>query len=153
VSANFHKFWLKFTAIIVGSFGPIFVLGTMRATTEAARLTLDLLSWPVDGGMGRDDLRPLGVGVCEGARAGAPIRMGGSCCMVLPGQRRLDRVRKGLKRRRQCTGARRSRRSVVVAGKGAVTNIGDLLRAPGDWRGVGASLTRSCRMLMRVSRP
>ena len=44
-----HKFWLKITAIVVGSFGPIFFFGTMLETMEPARLTLDLLSWPVDG--------------------------------------------------------------------------------------------------------
>lgn len=48
-SHEFHKFWLKITAIVVGSFGPVFFLGTMEATMEPARLTLDLLSWPVDG--------------------------------------------------------------------------------------------------------
>lgn len=46
---QFHKFWLKITAIVVGSFGPVFFLGTMDATIEPARFTLDLLSWPVDG--------------------------------------------------------------------------------------------------------
>ena len=45
----FHKFWLKVTAIVVGSFGPVFFLGTMAATSEPARLTMDILSWPVDG--------------------------------------------------------------------------------------------------------
>lgn len=49
VSHKFHKFWLKITAIVVGSFGPIFFLGTMLKTSEPARLTLDLLSWPIDG--------------------------------------------------------------------------------------------------------
>ena len=34
---------------MVGSFGPIFFLGTMEFTSEPARLTLDLLSWPIDG--------------------------------------------------------------------------------------------------------
>jgi len=46
---KFHKFWLKITAVVVGSFGPIFFLGTMLTTSEPARLTLDLLSWPIDG--------------------------------------------------------------------------------------------------------
>ena len=45
-----HKFWLKITAIIVGSFGPIFFFGAMEPTSELARLTLDILSWPIDGG-------------------------------------------------------------------------------------------------------
>lgn len=48
-SPAFHKFWLKVTAIVVGSFGPVFFLGTMASTMEPARLTLDLLSWPIDG--------------------------------------------------------------------------------------------------------
>ncbi|MEO1713126.1 MAG: hypothetical protein AAFU60_07305 [Bacteroidota bacterium] len=45
----FHKSWLKVTAFVVGSFGPVFFLGTMEGTLEPARLTLDLLSWPIDG--------------------------------------------------------------------------------------------------------
>lgn len=49
MSRSFHKFWLKITAIVVGSFGPIFFLGTMATTLEPARLTLDILSWPLDG--------------------------------------------------------------------------------------------------------
>ncbi|MEO1029530.1 MAG: hypothetical protein AAFX02_10800 [Pseudomonadota bacterium] len=49
MSRSFHKFWLKISAIVVGSFGPIFFLGTMDATLEPARWTLDLLSWPLDG--------------------------------------------------------------------------------------------------------
>lgn len=48
-SQKFHQFWLKITAIVVGSFGPVFFLGTMEATLEPARLTLDILSWPLDG--------------------------------------------------------------------------------------------------------
>jgi hypothetical protein len=46
---KFHKFWLKIAAVVVGSFGPIFFLGAMPATSELARLTLDILSWPLDG--------------------------------------------------------------------------------------------------------
>ncbi|MEO0489364.1 MAG: hypothetical protein AAFZ49_07370 [Cyanobacteria bacterium J06659_2] len=48
-SHTFHKLWLKITAIVVGSFGPVFFLGTMVPTSEPARLTLDILSWPLDG--------------------------------------------------------------------------------------------------------
>jgi hypothetical protein len=44
-----HKLWLKLTALVIGSFGPVFSLGTMPAMHEPARLTLDLLSWPIDG--------------------------------------------------------------------------------------------------------
>lgn len=49
MTQTFHKFWLKITAIVIGSFGPIFFLGTMTSTLEPARFTLDLLSWPIDG--------------------------------------------------------------------------------------------------------
>jgi biotin transporter BioY len=48
-SHKLHKAWLKITAVIVGSFGPVFFLGTMWATSEPARWTLDFLSWPLDG--------------------------------------------------------------------------------------------------------
>ncbi len=47
-SLQFHKAWLIVTAVVVGSFGPIFSLATRQATSEPARLTLDILSWPVD---------------------------------------------------------------------------------------------------------
>ena len=49
MSRKFQKAWLKVTAVIVGSFGPIFFLGTLPAAREPARLTLDILSWPLDG--------------------------------------------------------------------------------------------------------
>lgn len=48
-SQQFHKFWLLITAFVVGSFGPVFFFGTLLPTSEPARWTLDLLSWPVDG--------------------------------------------------------------------------------------------------------
>lgn len=54
MSHAFHKFWLIITAIVVGSFGPVFFLGTMPATAEPARWTLDLLSWPLDGAQSYD---------------------------------------------------------------------------------------------------
>lgn len=49
MSQRFHKFWLIITAVVVGAFGPVFFLGTMVPTMEPARLTLDLLSWPING--------------------------------------------------------------------------------------------------------
>lgn len=49
MSHGIHKAWLKVTAVVVGSFGPVFFLGSMAATSEPARWTLDLLSWPLDG--------------------------------------------------------------------------------------------------------
>ena len=48
-SPAFHKFYLKITAIVIGSFGPVFFLGTMLASSEPARWTLDFLAWPLDG--------------------------------------------------------------------------------------------------------
>lgn len=50
MSRAFHKLWLKISAIVIGSFGPVFFLGTMEGTLEPARLTMDILSWPLDGG-------------------------------------------------------------------------------------------------------
>lgn len=49
MSHKIHKFWLIITAVVVGSFGPVFFLGTMASTSEPARWTLDVLSWPLDG--------------------------------------------------------------------------------------------------------
>lgn len=49
-SRRLHKWWLVVTAIVVGVFGPIFSLATKSQTDELARLSLDLLAWPVDGG-------------------------------------------------------------------------------------------------------
>lgn len=46
---KFHQSYLKFTAFVVGSFGPIFFLGAMPASSEPARFTMDFLSWPADG--------------------------------------------------------------------------------------------------------
>lgn len=49
MTQQIHKNWLKVTSVIVGSFGPVFFLGTMISTSEPARWTLDFLSFPVDG--------------------------------------------------------------------------------------------------------
>lgn len=49
MTQQFHKFWLKITAIVIGSFGPVFFFGTMLSTAEPARFTLDFLSLPLDG--------------------------------------------------------------------------------------------------------
>ena len=46
---KFHKKYLKVTAFVVGSFGPIFFLATMLHFSEPARWSLDVLAWPVDG--------------------------------------------------------------------------------------------------------
>ena len=48
MSTSLHQFWLKSTAIVVGSFGPVFSLGAMQSTSAPARMTLDLLGWRLD---------------------------------------------------------------------------------------------------------
>ncbi|MBA4048290.1 MAG: hypothetical protein C0476_07095 [Sphingomonas sp.] len=48
---DLHKRWLLVTGIGIASFGPVFSLGSVLATAEAARWSLDVLSWPVDGNM------------------------------------------------------------------------------------------------------
>jgi hypothetical protein len=55
MTKKFHKFWLKITAIVVASFGPVFFLGTMISTSAPAQWTLDILSWPLDGLQNYDD--------------------------------------------------------------------------------------------------
>jgi hypothetical protein len=49
MTKQFQHHYLKFTAIVIGSFGPVFFLGSMFDTSEPARLTLDFLSLPLDG--------------------------------------------------------------------------------------------------------
>lgn len=49
MSHQFHKQWLKVSAIVIGFFGPVLFFGTMPACNEPARLGLDILAWPVDG--------------------------------------------------------------------------------------------------------
>ncbi|MCU0328965.1 MAG: hypothetical protein MUE53_08240 [Chitinophagales bacterium] len=49
MTKSFAKTYLKITAFVVGCFGPIFFFGTMLETSEPARWSLDLLSWPLDG--------------------------------------------------------------------------------------------------------
>ncbi len=45
MTRDIHRFWLKITALVIGSFGPVFFLGTMAPTLAPARFTLDLLGW------------------------------------------------------------------------------------------------------------
>jgi len=44
-----HRRWLKFTAISVAIFGPIFATGTIESLAAPARWSLDILAWPIDG--------------------------------------------------------------------------------------------------------
>jgi hypothetical protein len=46
---QFQKNYLLVTAFVIGSFGPVFFLGTILSTAEPARWTLDILNWPIDG--------------------------------------------------------------------------------------------------------
>lgn len=55
MNTSLHQFWLKVTAVVVGSFAPVFFLGTMASSAEPARLTLDMLSWPIDGAQSFQD--------------------------------------------------------------------------------------------------
>ena len=52
MSRAFHKVWLKITAVVIGSFGPVGFLGTMAPTNAPARLTLDILRWRAFGTTG-----------------------------------------------------------------------------------------------------
>jgi hypothetical protein len=49
MTRSFHKRWLYTAAFLIGVFGPVFAMGSMPATAEPARFSLDLLAWPVDG--------------------------------------------------------------------------------------------------------
>ena len=49
MSSEFHKFWLRISAVTIGCFGPVLFLGTMPEFHEPARLGLDILTWPIDG--------------------------------------------------------------------------------------------------------
>lgn len=46
---DFHKFWLKISALVIASFAPVMFLGSMEATSAPMQLTIDLLSLPLDG--------------------------------------------------------------------------------------------------------
>ncbi|MFC5381976.1 hypothetical protein [Aquipuribacter nitratireducens] len=49
-----HRAWLLVSAVLIGGFGPVFALGATESTAAAARWTLDLLDWPVDGAASYD---------------------------------------------------------------------------------------------------
>lgn len=48
MARDWHRLWFNVAAIVVGALGPVFFLGA-AGVEEPARLTLDLLSWPIDG--------------------------------------------------------------------------------------------------------
>ena len=53
MNQSLQRSWFKVAAVVVGSFGPVFFLGAAGVTWPSV-LTLDLLSWPVDGNMNYD---------------------------------------------------------------------------------------------------
>ena len=55
MKTSLHQLWLKVTAVVIGSFAPVFFLGSIASSAEPARLTLDLLSWPIDGAQSFQD--------------------------------------------------------------------------------------------------
>ena len=54
MARDWHRLWFTVAALVVGAGGPVFFLGA-AGVSEMARLTLDLLSWPVDGNMSYRD--------------------------------------------------------------------------------------------------
>ena len=54
MTRDWHRLWFSVAALVVGSFGPVFFLGA-AGMSEPARLTLDLLSWPIDGNISFHD--------------------------------------------------------------------------------------------------
>ncbi|WP_299610654.1 hypothetical protein [uncultured Tateyamaria sp.] len=46
---DFHKFWLRITAVVIASFAPIMFLGSMVSTSAPLQFTVDLLGLPLDG--------------------------------------------------------------------------------------------------------
>ena len=54
MKTSIHKRWMKFTAIVVGCFGPLFLLASL-GITKPAEIALDILSWPLDGKQTYDD--------------------------------------------------------------------------------------------------
>ncbi|MEZ5559173.1 MAG: hypothetical protein R3E86_11630 [Pseudomonadales bacterium] len=49
MASDFHRLWLKVSAVIIAAFGPVLFFGTMPDFNEPARLALDILAWPIDG--------------------------------------------------------------------------------------------------------
>lgn len=55
MTKSLHKKWLNVTALVIASFGPVFFLGTMLETKFLSTLTMDFLSFPVDGSFTGED--------------------------------------------------------------------------------------------------
>ncbi|MDJ0921307.1 MAG: hypothetical protein QNI84_09275 [Henriciella sp.] len=65
-SRKTHKLYLKVSAFLVASFGPIFFLGTFATTREPLRLTADMLVWPIDGAQTFDHPDTIFLGALTG---------------------------------------------------------------------------------------
>lgn len=65
-SRKVHKLYLKISAILVASFGPVFFLGVFAPTREPLRLTADLLVWPIDGAQTFDQPDTIFLGALAG---------------------------------------------------------------------------------------
>lgn len=63
---EFHKLYLKISAILVMLFGPIFFLGTFESLREPIRLSADLLVWPIDGQQTYDHPDTIFLGALAG---------------------------------------------------------------------------------------
>ncbi len=63
MSKSLRKKYLKVSALLVASFGPVFFLGTFPSLSEPIRLAADFLAWPIDGAQTYDhpDTRFLGA--------------------------------------------------------------------------------------------
>ncbi|GBF50119.1 hypothetical protein LPTSP4_16430 [Leptospira ryugenii] len=47
----FHKRYIQFSGAVIAFFGPVFSTGTREETKWPAQISLDILSWPIDGNM------------------------------------------------------------------------------------------------------
>ena len=65
-SRKSHKTYLKFSAVLVMLYGPIFFLATFPATSEPLRFTTDLLMWPLDGAQSYDHPETIFIGALAG---------------------------------------------------------------------------------------
>lgn len=53
-SHDFHRAWMKFSAVVVLAFGPIFLLGAYQPTAELTRFMMDIFGWTFWNGQSFD---------------------------------------------------------------------------------------------------
>ncbi|MEL6666950.1 MAG: hypothetical protein AAFQ24_12510 [Pseudomonadota bacterium] len=63
---QFHKTYLKISAIFVMLFGPIFFLGTFPETVEPIRFSMDLSMWPLDSSQSYEHPETVFLGALAG---------------------------------------------------------------------------------------